>query len=52
MPKTSIARSKLDSKNKRHFTDRSRRRQEKKNKKITQGENEFVDKLAKIKDRK
>ena len=52
MPKTSIARSKYDSKQKREFTDRSRRRQDKKNRKLTNQENMFVDKLQKLKDRK
>ena len=52
MPKTSIARSKYDSKQKREFTDRSRRRQDKKNRKLNNQENMFVDKLQKLKDRK
>jgi hypothetical protein len=45
MPKTSIARSKHDSKKKRLFLARSKSRQVKKNRQKTLQENMFVDKL-------
>ena len=49
MPKTSIARKKMDSKNKRLFGQRAKGRHIKKNKSKTQAENVYVNKVLKLK---
>ena len=49
MPKTSIAKKKLDSKNKRNFKKRAIERHIKKNKSMTRAENMYVDKMQKLK---